>query len=169
MWASDADVIVGIEIDEPYFTSDTQRQWQWHRPYSFAQYTIAAKPFAKPIRTAIVRVVAHAHHLARLKKKSSPSKISKYSAEDVFEVSGPGMWTDSIFDAINFKKKGITWAQMTELRKLLQFPTESGSVIILPIQYFGNGQAHSNAGDFTQPEACVSHLFTKDWQRNSWF
>ncbi|KAK7207697.1 nucleotide-diphospho-sugar transferase [Myxozyma melibiosi] len=166
---SDADVIIGIELDEPYVTLETQRQWHWHRPYSFAQFTIVAKPFAKPIRTAIVRVVAHAHHLARLKNKSSPSKISKYTPEEVFEVSGPGMWTDVLIDSMNYRRKDVSWAQMNNLKKPIRVPTENGAIIVLPVQYFGNGQRHSNAGDYNQPEACVSHLFTKSWQRFSWF
>ncbi|KAK9370666.1 hypothetical protein V1509DRAFT_651463 [Lipomyces kononenkoae] len=168
-WKSDADVVVGVEIDEPYAMEESQKVQGWHRPYGFAQFTIVSKPFARPVRTAIVRVVAHAHHLAKLKNKASPALLSKYSAEDIYEISGPGVWTDALIDSMNYKRKDISWEQFYGMTEPKTFPTEGGAVITLPVQYFGNGQKHSNAGDYSHPQACVSHLFTKGWKRNSWF
>ncbi|KAK9469088.1 hypothetical protein V1512DRAFT_203037 [Lipomyces arxii] len=169
IWDSKADVIVGIELDEPFATAESQRLRGWHRPFGFAQYTIVARPFAKPVRTAIVRVVAHAYHLARLKGKQSPAKLSKYSAEDIYEVSGPGVWTDALVDSMNYKKNDVSWAQFHDIKEPVSMSTEGGMIVVLPIQYFGNGQKHSNAGGYDQPEACVTHMFTKSWKRNSWF
>ncbi|KAK9493871.1 hypothetical protein V1508DRAFT_414554 [Lipomyces doorenjongii] len=169
LWKSDADIIVGVEIDEPYAMEESQKLWGWHRPFGFAQYTIVSKPFARPVRTAIVRVVAHAHHLAKLKNKANPALLPRYSAEDIYEISGPGVWTDALIDSMNYKRKDISWAQFYGMTEPTILPTEGGAVMALPIQYFGNGQKHSNASNYSHEQACVTHLFTKGWKRNSWF
>ncbi|KAK9459257.1 uncharacterized protein V1516DRAFT_679427 [Lipomyces oligophaga] len=168
LWESNSDIIVGVEIDEPYITPDTMTAWGWIKSYGLAQYVIVAKPFSKPIRTAIVRTISHAYQLAKSKGKKLPSEIQSYTPNEVFDVSGIGMWTDAVMDSINFRRSDITWSDLHNLKLARRFPTDSGAAIILPIRYFGNGQLHSGAGEFEQTDACVSHLFAKDWQKR-WF
>jgi mannosyltransferase OCH1-like enzyme len=183
---SSISVIVGIEIDEPSATKAVQRQWKWSRNHGFTQWTVIAKPFAAPLKLAIVRSVSHAYALARLHGVSNPDKLrsgkglfdyflGSYSVKDVLEVTGPGMWTDAVIDAINANSsesaadKGdkilqhrpvASWSTFTGLR----IPKLVGQVLVLPINYFGSGQRHSKSGPFDLPEACVNHLAKRTWK-----
>ncbi|KAK9456081.1 hypothetical protein V1511DRAFT_520950 [Dipodascopsis uninucleata] len=168
IWKSNADVIVGVEIDEPYADDATQKLWDWPRIYGLTQYTIVAKPFSKPVRTAILRVIAHAYTLSKMKGKNEPGKLSYYSPEDIFEVSGAGVWTDALIDTMNYKRKDISWLAFHKLSKPKRMLTEDGSIVVLPINYFGNGQRHSGSGDINQLEVCVTHLFSKSWRKQGW-
>src|ERR1700736_1065419 len=76
IWANPAiSTIVGIEIDEPLATKSVQRQWTWSRNHGFTQWTVISKPFAEPLKLAIVRAVSHAYALARVKGASGPDKL----------------------------------------------------------------------------------------------
>src|ERR1700694_1781066 len=68
-------LIVGIEIDEPAAPKEVQKHWKWSRNHGFTQWTVISKPFAKPLKLAIVRAVSHAYALARLKGLSDPEKL----------------------------------------------------------------------------------------------
>jgi hypothetical protein len=153
-----------------------QRKWKWSRNPGFAQYTIISKPFAEPLKLAIVRAVSHAHTFARLSGVSGPDKLrsgkgvfdwffGSYSLMAILEVTGPGMWTDAVMDSINTEyseqQKGkVSWSIFTGL----EVPKLVGHVLVLPINYFGSGQRHSKAGHFQVPEACINHLVRGSWK-----
>jgi mannosyltransferase OCH1-like enzyme len=179
-------VVVGIEIDEPRATKRAQKHWKWSRNHGFTQWTVIAKPFSEPIKLAIVRVVSHAYAFATLRDVSDPAKLrsgrgpfdyllGSYSVTDILEITGPGMWTDAVLDSINgyshqegnqragykvLPTDRYSWTSFTELNA----PKSAGQVLVLPINYFGSGQRHSNAGDFQVPEACVNHLAKRTWK-----
>jgi hypothetical protein len=180
-WSNPAtSLVVGIEINEPNSSQATRIKWRWSRVYGFAQYTMASKPFADPLRTAIVRVVAHAYALAKSKGVKDPQSLWGYTDVDTLEVTGPGMWTDSIIDALETarqddaklsgvpvdKEKRITWEPFSKLDKPTLF--ETGGVLVLPINYFGSGQRHSGAGNFKTDESRVLHYFSKTWKKGWW-
>ncbi|KAK9480331.1 nucleotide-diphospho-sugar transferase [Lipomyces japonicus] len=166
LWSSGTDIITGMELDEPYATDASLARIGWYRGFGFVQYAIIAKPFAKPIRTAIVRILSHARYLSKIKKQKL---LSSYSPADIYEVSGPGMWTDVIIDTLNYKRKDVSWAQFHDIAHPVKFATEGGAVVGLPTRYFGNGQRHSKAGDYNQADACINRIATKGWLRNDWF
>ncbi|KAK9447984.1 uncharacterized protein V1518DRAFT_452563 [Limtongia smithiae] len=170
LWGSDSDVVVGVAADEPYLSTQTLRDWGWHRPYEIAQFVIAAKPFARPIRVAIARAVAYAIRL-RQRQQSSRGffKLSSYVARDIYEVSGPGMWTDVLIDAMSYRRAELSWSHFHEMAEPIRVPTETSAVIVLPVSYFGNGQKHSGAGDYKVPESCVTNFQAMSPKRNNWF
>jgi hypothetical protein len=144
---------------------------------------VIAKPFAVSLKLAIVRSVSHTYAVARLRVVSDPDKLrsgkglfdyflGSYSVKDVLEVTGPGMWTDAVIDAINANSSELgaderdktlqrrPWSTFTGLR----IPRLAGDVLVLPINYFGSGQRHSKSGSFDVPEACVNRLAKRTWK-----
>ncbi|KAF8464433.1 nucleotide-diphospho-sugar transferase [Kalaharituber pfeilii] len=204
-------LIVGIEIDEPYVTLATRNHWHWSRIYGFIQYHIVAKPFSPFLRTAVVRVVAHAYAHGKSKSSGLTGLLwgqwwtergvwtGSYAEEEILEITGPGVWTDAILDTITAvvqssgdvesrkllataggpgEEGRVTWAPFTNLSqpKELMVTPETGAdplakplgIYVLPINYWGNGQRHSGAGNFFVEEACVNHLFMRSWKRGWW-
>jgi mannosyltransferase OCH1-like enzyme len=178
LWADSSSVIVGIEIDEPSATKAVQKQWKWSRNHGFTQWTMIAKPLTESLKLAIVRAVSHAYALARLRGVSGPEKLRSgkgpfdwflgaYTVQDILEVTGPGMWTDAVFDFINANNSAegrpraiVSWCTFTGLK----IPKKVGPVLVLPINYFGSGQRHSGSGSFQVPEACACHLAKRTWK-----
>jgi alpha 1,6-mannosyltransferase len=183
LWTKSS-VIVGVELDEPSATKAVQKHWKWSRNHGFTQWTVFAKPFAEPLKLAIVRSISHTYALARLRGVSDPEKLHSgkglfdyflpsYTVKDILEVTGPGMWTDAVMDSINanspkpegvssesHRRNIVTWSAFTRLRS----PQLLGQILVLPINYFGSGQRHSGAGNFLVPEACVNHLAKRTWK-----
>lgn len=104
-------LLAGIEIDEPFVTAKTRKNWHWSRIYGLIQYHMVAKPFSPFLRRAIVRVVAHAY--AHGRRKNSGLKglwgwvstnegvwTGEYSEVEILEITGPGVWTDAILDTL---------------------------------------------------------------------
>jgi mannosyltransferase OCH1-like enzyme len=175
-------VIVGVGIDEPSAPKEVQRHQKWSRNHGFTQWIVVAKPFAEPLKLAIVRAVSHAYSLAQLYGLSDPEQLrsgkglfdglsSSYSADNVLEVTGPGMWTDAVLDSINqlaaskhanaanLSQPLVSWSTFTGL----QSPRLEGQTLVLPINYFGARQRHSGSADFA-PEACVNHMANRSWR-----
>jgi hypothetical protein len=69
----------------------------------------------------------------------------------------------------------VTWAPFHRLRNLLCIQageadsrTSMGGVCVLPISVWGNGQRHSQAGGFDDPNACINHRFGRTWKKGWW-
>ena len=97
--------------------------------------------------------------------------LGAYTVKDILEVTGPGMWTDAVMDAmdanINARAsgdakggEGPSWRVFTGLKS----PEVVGNILVLPVNYFASGQRHSGAGLFDVPEACVNHLARRTWK-----
>jgi len=182
-WAdSSIATIVGIEIDEPLATLAVQRTWKWSRNHGFTQWTIASKPFTEALKLAIVRSVSHTYALAKKRGLSDPAKLrtgrglfdfvlGAYTVKDILEVTGPGMWTDAVMDAMYANDgmgalgdtkagEGLSWRAFTGLKS----PEVVGDILVLPVNYLASGQRHSGAGLFDVSEACVNHLARRTWK-----
>lgn len=173
-------VIVGIEIDEPQATKAVQRKWKWSRNHGFTQWTVIAKPFAEPLKPAIVPSISHAYTLARLRGVSHPENLrsgkglfnyflGSHKIKDILEVTGPGMWTDAVLDSMNAPvvdriNHGQESGTMISAFTGLQSPKLVGEILVLPINYFGTGQRHSGSAIFQLPEACVNHMARRSWK-----
>jgi Glycosyltransferase sugar-binding region containing DXD motif len=93
-------LVVSIEIDEPYASPTMKKQWHWSRTYGFIQYTLyASRRFSPFLRRAIVRVIAHS--IRHDHQSSGIFHGPRYSEEDILEVTGPGMFTDSVLDVLS--------------------------------------------------------------------
>ncbi|KAJ5779950.1 hypothetical protein N7457_005110 [Penicillium paradoxum] len=91
-------LVVGIEIDEPFASPQKMREWHWARRYGFVQYTIyAPQRFSPLLREIIVRVLSHT------KRRVDESRFWKggYNEMDTLEITGPGVFTDTILDVLS--------------------------------------------------------------------
>ncbi|KAJ5114312.1 hypothetical protein NUU61_000071 [Penicillium alfredii] len=92
-------LVVGIEIDEPFASPQKMRDWHWVRRYGFLQYTMyAPRRFSPLLREVIIRVLSHTkRHL----DQSSFIWGAKYNELTTLEITGPGVFTDAILDALS--------------------------------------------------------------------
>lgn len=95
----DVSLAVGIEIDEPHASPQLMRDWHWIRRYGFIQYTFyAPQRFSPLLRKVIVRVLSHTR---QYNQHSSVLFGPQYNEKTVLEVTGPGVFTDAILDALS--------------------------------------------------------------------
>lgn len=149
---SNLGLVIGIEADPD--------RPDWHDWYSrriqFCQWTIQCKP-GHPVLLEIV---------SKITKETLERKRSGQLTKDhhtVLEWTGPGPWTDAVFQYFNdpeyFDMETSTgeigpmnFTKMTE-------PIQVGDVVVLPITAFSPGIGHSGAGEVDDPMACVQHGF----------
>ncbi|EME45553.1 glycosyltransferase family 32 protein [Dothistroma septosporum NZE10] len=150
-------LVVGIEADPD--------RPDWHDWYSrriqFCQWTIQAKP-GHPVLVDIVATITE-ETLRRKRAGELDSKHMKSVMKNVVELTGPALWTDTIFKFFNnpdyfdmsTSKGNITWQQfagITQAKKV-------GDVVVLPITSFSPGVGQMGAGDIDDPMAFVHHTF----------
>ncbi|KAK9474466.1 uncharacterized protein V1510DRAFT_401548 [Dipodascopsis tothii] len=162
LWDTTANVVVGVDRDMPYASAETMRAWAWSRPYAFADHTILAKPFARPVRLAIARIVGHA---AQIAGSAQPRFAGLFVDRDRPEISGEGAWTDTLIDTMSYHRSDLTWEAFADLVAPAVMPAaDETAVVVLPVTYFANGQPHSAAGPFDAPQAAVSRtLRSRAW------
>ncbi|KAJ6121163.1 hypothetical protein N7523_005443 [Penicillium sp. IBT 18751x] len=96
---TDISLVVGVEIDEPFASSQKMRDWHWVRSYGFLQYTIyAPRRFSPLLRDVIVRVLSHTK---RHRANSNAIFGAKYNELTTLEITGPGVFTDAILDVLS--------------------------------------------------------------------
>lgn len=79
------------------------------------------------------------------------------------------------------RRERVTWrafSGITTPREIVLTPAgvrgavapeaEPVGIVVLPVNYWGNGQRHSGAGNFGAKEACVNHLFLRSWKKGWW-
>ncbi|KAF7720149.1 Alpha-1,6-mannosyltransferase [Penicillium ucsense] len=95
----DVSLVVGIEIDEPFASAQKMHDWHWVRSYGFIQYTLyAPRRFSPLLRQIIVRVLSHTkRHIDR----SSFFLGARYNELTTLEITGPGVFTDTILDVLS--------------------------------------------------------------------
>ncbi|EPS25139.1 putative alpha-1,6-mannosyltransferase [Penicillium oxalicum 114-2] len=92
-------LVVGIEIDEPFASPQKMHDWHWVRSYGFIQYTLyAPRRFSPLLREIIVRVLSHTK---RHVDESSFLWGAKYNELTTLEITGPGVFTDTILDVLS--------------------------------------------------------------------
>ncbi|WBW74343.1 Golgi alpha-1,6-mannosyltransferase Och1 [Schizosaccharomyces osmophilus] len=144
-------LVVGIEADPD--------RPDWHDYYArrvqFCQWTIAAVP-GHPVLWELVHKITHGtwslHEKGELLK----------GTDSVMEWTGPGIWTDSVFDYLNWRYGPFTWENVTGI----QTPMLVGDVLILPITSFSPGVWHMGSKSASDPTAYVKHYFSGSWKDN---
>ncbi len=147
--------IIGVEYDqldnEPYVGMTERLQ--------FCQWTMAASR-GHPIMKQIVQKVVHALHTTAKRHNTSIAEF-KPSDDEVVDVSGPVIWTQTIMQILSeltdtrVDYKNLTG--MTEARLI-------GDVLVLPIDGFGTGQPHSNARTDESGDTYTRHLWKGSWK-----
>ncbi|OQD82324.1 hypothetical protein PENANT_c022G05601 [Penicillium antarcticum] len=95
---SNISLVIGIEIDEPFASTEKMQDWHWVRRYGFLQYTMyAPQRFSPLLREIIVRVLSHTkQHIAQ-----SHIWGARYNEMTTLEITGPGVFTDAVLDVLS--------------------------------------------------------------------
>ncbi len=183
-------LMIGVETDEPYLSTEQLRIWQWARGFGFGQSSMwAAMRFDPILRKAIVRTISHARTQKTIAKDSW---LEKYVSRVDYsgEISGKGMFTDVVLETLSKSLKEdhkmrdreaglerrVTWKKFRMLKNVVWMDMEQvkeGSEVemrglaVLPINIWGSGQSHSKSGSSEHPDACVNHV-PSYMPRQSW-
>lgn len=148
--------VVGIEFD--------QRGGGWGMSYEvqFCQWTIASSPGHPLLWAMVSRIAANVVTLARL-RHTSLWKL-EFSDRDVLDITGPAAWTAEVYKALSDSVgEAVYWHNVTGLIE----PRLFGDVLVLPINAFGTGQAHSGSARDGSEDALVRHHFGGSWRKDN--
>lgn len=158
----------------------------------------APRRFSPLLRRAIVRVLSHTRqHQQHSNYFSRPKYDESTTLEitgpgvftdavlDVLSETLPGthpLITRSIekdekadeLRKLGGTSKRVTWAPFHRLQSPLWVDAseatggDMGGLGVMPINVWGNGQRHSEAGFFNHPLACINHRFGRTWKKGWW-
>jgi mannosyltransferase OCH1-like enzyme len=138
--APPARLVLGIEADpdRPDWADWYARRLQW------CQWTFAAAA-GHPVLEEVIA--------------ESTRRIRRGVETLVMELTGPGVWTDSVNRWLE-QAHGRHWSEFVGLQK----PVRVGDALLLPITAFSPGIGHMGAGPTSSPDALVEHLFMGSWK-----
>lgn len=152
-------LIIGIEADP-----DRPDWAEWYaRRIQFCQWTIQAKPGHPVLRDIVAKITEET--LRRKKLEQLPLPKSKDRGSQIMDWTGPGIWTDSVFEYFRDPvKSGLryptTWQNFTGL----EAPVVVSDVLVLPITSFSPGVETMGAQSENHPLAFVKHHFEGSWK-----
>ncbi|CAE6432560.1 unnamed protein product [Rhizoctonia solani] len=162
-------VFVGIEADVG--TRSDWHKW-WPRPLQIAQWTFAASPLHPILIDTLRRVHYVTAAVEANKAKNQTSDITDLKEHwvggellrddgtiSIMEWTGPGVFTDSVIRYIA-TEHNVAWPALKNLHK----PVRIKDVIILPVTGFSPGVGLFGAGETSNAEAMVKHLFSGSWK-----
>lgn len=152
-----ARLIVGIEYDQ----LDDEPYLEMTHSVQFCQWTIAAAAGHPVFLRMIDRVITSLPKLVDKYKK--PISEIHPNGPDVLMSTGPGAWTDSVFQLM---KENVPTLQSTKDLSRLKEPTLYGDILVLPINGFGMGQPHSGSSrnQGIPDDALMKHNFRGTWR-----
>lgn len=93
-------LVVGIEVDEPYASSQFMHDWHWTRSYGLIQYTMyAPRRFSPILREVIVHVLSHTRK--HNKEYGGFFRSASYNEKTILGVTGPDVFTDAILETLS--------------------------------------------------------------------
>ncbi|OLL24808.1 Initiation-specific alpha-1,6-mannosyltransferase [Neolecta irregularis DAH-3] len=143
-------MVIGIESDPDL--DDWEKYYV--RRIQFCQWTIRAKPGHPILREVVARISEEV-----LSRKSLGTLLD---VNDVLELTGPGVWTDSVYWWLNQISNGqkVSWENFTAMRDRKHI----GDILVLPITGFSPGVRTMGAEDDDHPMAMVKHYFEGSWR-----
>lgn len=152
-----AKVIVGIEFDR----RDGGGWADISHWVQFCQWTIAAAPGHPVFRKMASRILSSLNELAE--KHEMPIEQVKPSSFEVMTTTGPAAWTDVVFEQLQEFDSSLN---STQDLSFIKEPRLYGDILVLNIDGFGMGQAHSEStNDGSIPDAALAkHLFRGSWR-----
>lgn len=148
--------LVGLEYDQ---LENPGPSHGFKQHISFAQWTFAATP-GHPILTKVIdKVVNRLHDLA--KKQGTTIAAIEVSDQDVGSVTGPAIWTLAVFEGMSEAiETDVSWENVTGIRE----PRLFGDILLMPVDAFGTGQAHSGASQDIVEGTYVRHHWKMSWR-----
>ncbi|UJR24343.1 hypothetical protein I4U23_005720 [Adineta vaga] len=121
------------------------------RPIQLCQWTFASVP-RHPILNRIIEKIASV---------SQEMKKLRMSMPTIIDWTGPGIWTDTVFDFLN-ETYHVEWPTLSKLQRGRLI----GDVYILPITAFQPNMFFMGSKGEKDREARIKHLFWGSWKKN---
>jgi alpha 1,6-mannosyltransferase len=153
-----ARVIIGLEYDQ---RDDDFVFAELHPTIQFCQWTIAAAPGHKIFDNMVQQAV---DSLKKFEQEYDlPISNITLKNPEVLSSTGPGAWTDVVFEGLKIADPSIT--TLKNISRLSE-PRLYGDILLLPIDAFGMGQVHSGStrGDDIPKNALAKHNFRGHWR-----
>ncbi|KAL8763344.1 MAG: hypothetical protein Q9184_000815 [Pyrenodesmia sp. 2 TL-2023] len=160
-WYSDSPdrpvrALVGLEsdqLDSPHLTKGM------YMPVQFCQWTLAISAH-HPLMVSMVNSVTQGiQELARSYEVALPTLSP--DNEEVLHTTGPVAWSRAVFAYLSL----ATGTEVTHLNLTgLKEPRLFGDVLILPINAFASGLAHSGSRNTVSNETLMWHTFQGAWK-----
>lgn len=148
-------LVVGVEYD----VLDGGRWGDWTLDLQFASWAILAKPGHQAFDIALHSAVTRLKKIGAEQGKTVGDMHASY--REVLDSTGPALFTRSVMESIALQTNtNFTWKNISGMTE----PRQYGDVLILPINAFGSGQAHSHSGPSDGPDVLVTHLFAGSWK-----
>lgn len=156
---AEVDMVIGIETDEPYFTSHPVLG---SKAQSFCQWTFMCKPRLPVMMRLIENIMKWLHELSR--KQDKPISDLYIDFNEVLTGTGPSAFTVAILAEMSKTiGKDVNWNTFTELTEAKLV----GGVLVLPVEAFAAGTGHSDSGNHKGKGAMVKHHFhASSWPTN---
>ncbi|KAK9383451.1 nucleotide-diphospho-sugar transferase [Kockiozyma suomiensis] len=142
-------LVIGIEADP-----DREDWHDWYaRRVQFCQWTIMAKK-GHPV---LVDIVSHIT-TETIRRRAANALVlpkSNEAGSQIMDWTGPGIWTDTIFEYLETDWHSVTGITEGKVVK---------DVLILPITSFSPGVGSMGAGEITHPRAFSQHSFEGSWK-----
>lgn len=161
-----AGLVVGIEADP-----DREDWADWYaRRIQFCQWTIQAKKGHPMLRELVARITNIT--LTREKKGQLNKILGKDSGGDIMNWTGPGIWTDVVFEYMNnvsqmpanFKSRKYDDIINVSVFTGMVLPIPIKDVLVLPITSFSPDVGQMGAQDSSHPLAYAKHMFLGSWK-----
>lgn len=151
----DIDMIVGVEIDQPFFKS---HPILGKKSMSFCQWTIISRPH-QPVMLRLIENIMHWLKGVAKKQGVSLSEI-KLDFDQVISGTGPSAFTLALLEEMNkvnkkAKKPKVSWDTFHNMDE----SKVVGRVLVLDVEAFAAGQGHSNSGNHDARGALVKHHY----------
>lgn len=152
-------LIIGIEADPD------RPDWdKWYsRRIQFCQWTIQSKPGHPALRDIVARITEKTLQKKTANELPLPSTTDRGSV--IMDWTGPGIWTDTIFDYFNDHiKSGLYYPVGIKNFTGMTEPKSISDVLVLPITSFSPGIETMGAESEHHPYAFVKHQFEGSWK-----
>ncbi|PNS19651.1 Initiation-specific alpha-1,6-mannosyltransferase [Sphaceloma murrayae] len=145
-----ANVVVGIEFDG-------KPEWSFSKPIGFVQYAFMVKAGHPLMENLVTRSMVNMETLSRRQRKEMPDIDPDF--EDILFGTGPGALGDAVVHHIVEQGVDFRYEMMHDIKE----PRLIADVLVLPVNAFGWGQGHSNAGNPAYGKPFVKHKFNGSW------
>ncbi|KAJ7233172.1 nucleotide-diphospho-sugar transferase [Mycena rebaudengoi] len=153
-------LVVGVEAD-----AGSLGNWRnlFPRRIQLCQWTIQAKPGHPVLRAAVANITKEA---LQRKETWMHKRMLKFSMNDILELTGPGVWTDVIFEYFNdaryfdSRPENLTWKDFTDNSTAKSV----GDTVVFPITSFSPDNRDLGALGVADPMAFVKHGFQGSWK-----
>jgi len=147
-------MVLGLEVDDDSPEALRLYGSLWPSSFLFCGSTIMSKPGHPILEEMVERISGRISDLAA--RQGSNIADLKLRDDDIENISGLTVFTEVVFQYLSsVTGTQVSKANFTGITK----PKRIADVLVMPVNAFASGKAHSNSGSPQDPTALVQHLF----------